>query len=66
MLLVTPKLNECTMRLMLFSYLLTQHPFCSPTVQVISVSMSYNLRNTLCKAIAAIASILLLDLGKVN
>ena len=28
--------------------------------------MSYNLRNTLCKGIAAIASILLLDLDKVN
>ena len=47
---------RCTMRLTLFSSLLRQHPFCHPSVRATSTFKSYDLRNTLHKAIPAIDS----------
>jgi len=45
------------MKLMLFSFLLIQHPFCSPWIkELFSTFKSYYLKNTLHKAIAAIGS----------
>ena len=45
-----------TMRFMLFSCLLTQHPLCSPWIKESFWLSSHCLRYTFCKAIAAIHS----------